>query len=825
MRAALILAISLCLAVSAIAGPMVHHIEYVTPRAGQRGTVVEVTIEGAFIKDAREVLFFRPGIKCIEIKALPSLKEPRIGIHGGFIQDKLLCRFEIAPDCPLGMHPFKLRTATELTMLSTFAVTGFPVIDEGEDKQGGNDTLKTAKAVPLNTSVRGRIDNSKLADVDMYRVTGKAGTHLSVEVDSVWLSEKYYGGSEFDLMVRLLDAEGRELARNDDNPLHLQDPIISTMLPRDGDYIVEIKQRVFNSGDHCNYLAHIGSNTRPLAAYPAGGPAGKPLLTTLLGDPSGEIKKTIALPATEGDFSFFDDMPSFLPMRVSSYDNVLEDRGAKETLVKALPAALNGIIEQPGEVDNFRLTVKKGERWLVRVFARSLGTPLDPRIVIRRAGSETIEIEGDDASHEARGLYAMSGQIQRKEQMDPSVVWEPKEDCEYVLSISDMRGFGDALSVYRIEIEPVRNEVNTYISARVIDSVECPRLTGIAIPQGDRWTVNVNLSEGQGNRFKGEMELAATGLPNGVRMIAPRIPAGAKQTQAQFIADASIPPQVALITLQVKAVDGTPLVSHSQQSFPFLNHSGGHAWQSFVLDHFALAVTDAAPFSVDLVQPQIPLSQNGELAVHLKVTRKNGFNDPLEFQCDFTPQGVQSEPTVTIPAGQSEAIMHLSADTNAKQGKWQLAVTASTTGGSYYLGAGRIRASTSFIDLIVAEPYVALKNHPTAVRRGGKAEIVWDVENKKPFDGEAEAILLGLPKGVSVVSAPKLKAGAPKLVFEIAASDEALMGQYKELSCEIVVKERGQEIRQRSGKGILRVDPALASATTTQAAVPLPNAR
>ncbi len=103
-----------------------------------------------------------------------------------------------------------------------------------------------------------------------------------------------------------------------------------------------------------------------------------------------------------------------------------------------------------------------------------------------------------------------------------------------------------------------------------------------------------------------------------------------------------------------------------------------------------------------------------------------------------------------------------------------------------------------------------LKNHPAAVRRGGKAQVIWDVENKKPFEGEADAILLGLPKGVSVVGKPKLKAGETQLIFEIAASDEALLGQYKELTCEIVVREKGQEIRQRSGKGILRVDPALA---------------
>jgi hypothetical protein len=173
------------------------------------------------------------------------------------------------------------------------------------------------------------------------------------------------------------------------------------------------------------------------------------------------------------------------------------------------------------------------------------------------------------------------------------------------------------------------------------------------------------------------------------------------------------------------------------------------------------------------------------------------------------PPGVEGEPTLTIPAGKNEGTLRLSASPSAAPGTYRLAMTASTTGGSYYLGAGRIRASSAFIDITIAQPYIALKSNPTAVRRGEKAQVVWDVEHKKPFEGEAEATLLGLPKGVSVIANPKLKSGDKQLIFDITATNEALLGQYKELSCEITVTEHGQQIRQRTGKGILRVDPAL----------------
>jgi hypothetical protein len=782
---------------------MVHHIERVTPRAGQRGTTVAVTLEGTFIKEPREILFYRPGIRCLEVSALPPLPNPRAMAHGGFIQDSVLARFEIDAEATPGLHPFKLRTATELTTLSTFAVTRFPVVNES-----GEDQL-----VPMDTAVLGRMDTNQVADVDVYRVAGKKGGHLSVELDSVWLTEKFYAESEFDLMVRLLDPTGKELARNDDSALKLQDSVASVILPADGEYRVEVKQRIFKSGADCYYLAHIGSHHRPLAAYPAGGPAGEKLKVTLLGDPAGEMTRDLALPNETGDFAFFDTMPSPLTLRVSDFPNVLEGTGGGITAVPALPAALNGRIAKAGETDRFLLKVKAGERWRVRVYGRSLGTPLDPSLTIRKVGADSDEVTADDATLPDRDFWGMSRQIQRKELMDPAVIWEPKEDGEYHVAITDMRGLGEATSVYRIEVEPVRDEINTFIQARVIDMVECPRLASIAVPRGGRWTVNVNLADAPGSTYKGELDLVVAGLPEGVRMIAPRIRAGQRQVPVQFVAGAETKPQTALISLTCKAVDGTPLVSRSQQSFAFLGHSGGHAWHSFTVDQYAFAVTGAAPYRVDLVPPPIPLSQNGELSLPVKITRQPGFDEAVEFQFDWVPGGVEGEPTVTIPAGESEGHLRLSATASAVPGTYQLALTASTAGGSYYLGAGRTRVSSDFIDITVAQPYVELKSDPVSVRRGESSRVIWKVDHKKPFAGAATTSLLGLPKGVTVTKSPTLKSGDAELIFEIAATGEALLGQYRELSCEIVVSESGQDIRQRTGKGILRVDPEVGKGT------------
>ena len=796
----------------------VMHIEAVSPRIGQQGTTVEVTVQGAFLKGAREVIFYRPGIRATKITELPDLKY-RVGLaHGNYIEEQISCQFEIAADCPPGEHPFRVRTATEITTVGTFHVTPFPVIEDTDREAGGpkNDTLETAQAVSPNVSVRGRIANN-WPDVDIYRVPAKAGQRLSVEVEAVWIADRHYADSEYDLAMRVRDEDGRVLAANDDNPLHVQDPMVSLKLPRDGAVFVEIRQSVFNTYP-APYVVHIGTNHRPLSAYPPGGPAGTAQKVRLLGDPLGDYDDTVAIPAETGTFPYFGDAPMPLLLRSSGYPNVLESESAEETRVEKLPVAVNGIIDRSDDTDAFRLSVKKGDRSRIRVFAATLGSPLDPAIRIRRldaAGKpETIELEADDAPVTDRDIFGTSfrsvGGL--KDLLDPSVIWEPKADGDYLLEVRDRNGSGSPTSVYRIEIEPASDAIFTLLQG-IGDWNESLRKGGLAVPQGNRFTINVSLPQGQGNTFTGEFDLVARGLPAGVRLVSPRFPAGLPanaEWPVQLVADPATQPTAALITLDAVPVDPSrTLRTGSQQHLPFINHSGGDAWRTVRLNRFVMAVTEPAPFSIDIVAPQIPIVRGGELAIPVKLTRRPGFDEPVDFNCDFAPKGVNPQPEATIPSGETEAVLRLSADANATLGKGPLFVVASFTAPKGDKGnAGQIRVSSQIVELTVAEPFVELASQPESLRRGEKKRFSWTVQQKSPFEGQASVKLLGLPKGVRVVEPlPVITRESKELAFEIEATDEALLGAVGGLSCELTVLMAGQEIHQRTGKGTLRIDP------------------
>lgn len=800
----ILLSTALLFALASPLGAMLKHLERVSPRIGQRGTTVEISIRGAHLDDPKEIIFDRPGIRVEGIG--PVTKLPVTGLqHGARIEQELKCRLVIAPDCVPGEHRFRLRTATQLTSLATFHVTPFPVVDETQEKRG-NNTPATAQSVPMNITVRGRIDGSPRGDVDVYRVPARADERLSAEVDCVRLADVHYGDSEFDLALRVLDATGREIAANDENPLHSQDPLLSIKLPADtSDHVfVEVRRSVFAGGDVA-YALHVGSFERPLAVYPAGGPPGQKIAVKLLGDPLGEKQAEVTVPEQAGDFDYVGEAPSALRLRSFPGPNVFAEPGTGETRVPQIPAAFNGILAKPGEMDRFRVTVQKGDRYRVRVLASGLGSPLDPSLSIRKADQSSAEVTGDDADLKLpdRGL---------RDIFDPTVIWEPKADGDYLVELRANEGEGPA-SVYRIEIDPVPDVIFAQLRSVANDGAETGRYTSLAVPQGNCWTFNLTLPAGLGTTFKGDLEVFAQGLPPGVSLANTRIPGGNGVWPVQLVAAEEARPGCAVITLGVRSTDpARKIETASVQRIPFINHSGGNYWRAVNLDRFIMAVTDAAPFRIEAQAPTIPLVRGGEVSIPVKLIRRAGFAEPIEFKCDFAPAGVALPPAETIPGDRTEAVLRISAAANAPLGPVPLCITATTLRETInsYLGTGETRVSSPIIEIQVSEPYLTLSSEPASVRRSGVAEYRWSVTPKNTFEGEAEVKLLGLPKGVTVREPfPRITATAKEVVFQVHATDEALLGPVSNLECEVIVRAAGQEIRQRTGKGILRIDPKL----------------
>ncbi len=114
-------------------------------------------------------------------------------------------------------------------------VTTLPVTVEA---QGDNNTPATATAILVPAGVSGRIDAD--SDIDCFCFDARKDELISIEV----LARR--NGSGLDSIIRLLNAEGKPLAENDDMRLWgrrtLQDSMIENWkVPADGRYSIEIR--------------------------------------------------------------------------------------------------------------------------------------------------------------------------------------------------------------------------------------------------------------------------------------------------------------------------------------------------------------------------------------------------------------------------------------------------------------------------------------------------------------------------------------------------------------------------------------------------------
>src|SRR6266852_5771144 len=243
----------------------------ITPRGGQRGTETVMYFNGARLTDAKEIFLYYPGITVSKLEV----------VNDGQVKAAV----KIAADCRLGEHAMRVRTATGISELRTYYVGALPQIEEKEP----NSDFASPQKIPLNVTVNGVIDNE---DVDYFAFDAKKGQRVTAEIEGMRL-----GSALFDPYVAILNSKRFELAASDDAPLLGQAAVASVVIPADGTYIVEVRERAYGGGG-CLYRLHVGTFPRPTAVVPAGGKLGEEVEVRFLGDPAGEIKQKIKLPAT-----------------------------------------------------------------------------------------------------------------------------------------------------------------------------------------------------------------------------------------------------------------------------------------------------------------------------------------------------------------------------------------------------------------------------------------------------------------------------------------------------------------------------------------------
>jgi len=755
-----------------------------SPLGVQRGVETEVVFSGARLADAQELMFFEPGITVASL-------EPAADSNS--VKAKLV----VASDCRLGLHQLRIRTATGITNLRTISVGALPQVNEAEP----NSDFAAPQKIALDTVVEGTADNE---DVDYYAIEVKKGERITAEIEGLRL-----GYTFFDPYVAILDKDRFEIARSDDAPLVRQDCVASIVAPEDGTYIIEARETSFAGNGACRYRLHVGHFPRPLATLPLGGPVGEKVKVEWLGDVAGAKSDEVQLPAESPvEFGIFaqDDKgisPSHNLFRLSKFGNVIEvepNNQLAEGTAGEAPIAMNGVIGEAKDIDCFKFTGKKGQVFDVRLFARAHGSPLDAVLNVFRVGGAHV-----GGSDDIGGYTGAPDSYLR--------ITCPEDDT-YVIHVRDHLDQGGPTYVYRVEVTPVEPTLTLGLSERYqYSDIFAP------VPKGNRMAFMINAARAD---FGGDLNLEFKNLPPG--MTVETLPIGAARGDVPVLLTAAPDAANAGALVDVVGRPADPNVKvegHlSQRTSLTRGQNNIEVWNQYN-QRLATSVTNEAPFTIEIVEPKVPLVRNGSMNLKIVAKRKEGFTAPIAVAMLYNPPGVGSSGSIAIPEGQSEVLIPLTANSGAEVNKFKIVVLGDAT-----VGDGNITVASQMATLEVAEPFVAFEFLASTTEKGKATDIVVKMTKAKDFEGAAKVQMVGLPNEVTTVE-KEITKDTTELVFPVNTTVNSPVGKHATVLCVATIVANGEPIVHTLGTGELRIDeplPPKADAPVAAAPAPMPEA-
>ena len=751
-------------ALTGLVGAQVPTLDALLPKGGQRGTEVTVAFQGKKLGGALDLMFSDGDLELVELQQESSRK--------------VSARIRIAAGAAPGPRWVRLRSSTGLTNLLNFSVGPFPHLEEAEPNGSSEDARPLELEPGASVTVRGVAD---LEDIDVFRIDGVEGQRLSVELEAMRL------GSRLDGAVSLVDSDGFVLRSCDDVAFGRQDPAFSLVLPRDGPYFIRVRQAAYRGSKESYYLLHVGSFPRPLTVLPLGGPPGKLLDVELLGEAGLLGSSSVMIPSSGTHGGWVPRGTAAVPVgigeqvaptpcwvRPSPLRNQMESTDGSVTAIE-VPVALNGRLEAPGDTDRFAFEVKKGQAYVVEVWARRLRSPLDSVLKLRRDPAQRPVKVNDDTDG----------------QPDSTLDFTAKGGGMVELEIVDQLGRGGAEYTYRIEVTGGAPSV----------SVTTPRvIKAAAVPRGGRALALVRIER---ERAPGEVQCALEGLPPGVTAEAIEVAPGAGLRP--FLLEAAGDSPLGHAELEVRAqvagvtasfMDERRLVEGANQTL---------FWAQTVRG-ISLAVTEPAPVEVRLEIPSVPLPRRGALDVRVRVERAEGFEGPVTVRLPFLPSGLTATRQVVVAADADQGVIRLNAAADALLGSWALVAEAELEGPQ-----SRIRVATAPAQLEVTAPFLTGKAQALSLKRSESGSMLVQITRAEGYPGSGELRALGLPRGVTSAAVPmeaSASAGSAEVLVPISVAKDSPTGKHSGVVLNAVFHLPGGEVVQSIGAAELRIKKA-----------------
>jgi hypothetical protein len=345
--------------------PKPPQVTKVSPAAAQRGKSVRVTLEGKYLDQATDVIVGQPGVVA---KLLADGRTP----------NSVQADLTFPPTTPAGVYQVSLKGPAGQSGSVPFTVDAFGVIQEKEP----NDSPTTGQKISLPATVVGVIERP--GDLDFYRFDAKAGQQVGVQAVTT------AAGSKLEPVLELTDRAGQVVAESTNG-------VLGHTFTKAGTYALGVRDREYRGGKEFHYRLQVGDIPVVTAVFPMGLQRGTEAQVSLEGVHLGGARSVrVRAPA--------DAAPgSRLPVPVSTPLGTplggatvvvgelpeVTDRHAMSPVLP-VPGTANGRIDRPGVTEEWRFPAKKGQRLIVEVNARRLGSPLDSFVEVLDAKGQPV---------------------------------------------------------------------------------------------------------------------------------------------------------------------------------------------------------------------------------------------------------------------------------------------------------------------------------------------------------------------------------------------------------------------------------------------------
>lgn len=599
------------------------HVSYIFPAGGQRGAEVSYKVGGHYLHEGCPFEMTGPGVsasariertKTVWFEG-PLIPQPASQRKEDYPND-YLGSVKIAKGAPLGFRRWRVNTSQGVTSRMKFVVGDLPEVTEEEI-----DGEPIPTSVQLPVTINGRIFPRE--DVDIWTFDAEAGKRISCEVNAARI------GSPLDSRIEIRGPDGSVLTENVD-ALGV-DSFVQFVALKAGRYECRIHDIEFGGLQHYIYRLTIRKGPYLKSVYPLGGQRGDSVTFQLSGTDLPMNQANVAIPKNSAR-QFKLSLPDVasnnvtlvagnLPEHLEVEPNDATDSVKPEAVSLKSGMVFNGRIDKPGDIDLFRFSAEVGKTLLLEVQSSRLGTELDSVLSVLSSDGKQLKLNDD-----------LAGGIP-----DSRVVWKVPNGESFFAQIRDQFDHrGGSRFAYRISISEVSEQ---HFELKLpLDTVN--------IGQGAETKLKIGIDRSFG--FKGEVELSAEDLPDGVTAEPVKIAKNRQDAQLVIKVDESATPQIARLKVVGKTVDVEP---ESKREATFAATAGDHP-----VAGLTLGVAIKTPFRIYSPFETRYASRGTTYTRHYNIDRGD-FEGPIEIEPDDRQvrhlQGVTGQ-KVIVPPGESE---------------------------------------------------------------------------------------------------------------------------------------------------------------------------